>query len=129
MVILDLLVLGCCEFLPITYMELIIMKNITLVVFAALLSLSSASYAANAVATDQPATAPAKTAVQHETVNINTADVQTLTNLKGVGQKKAEAIIAWRKTNGNFKTIEQLADVKGVGPAILEANRKMIRVE
>lgn len=106
------------------------MKNITLVLFAALLSLSSASYAANAVATDTSAAASAKTSGhQYETVNINTADVQTLTSLKGVGQKKAEAIIAWRKTNGNFKTIEQFADVKGIGPALLEANRKMIRVE
>lgn len=104
------------------------MKNIILIAFAALVSLSSASYAANAATPDQPAAA-AKTAVQQETVNINTADVQTLTRLKGIGQKKAEAIIAWRKTNGNFKTIEQFADVKGVGPALLETNRKMIRVE
>lgn len=106
------------------------MKNITLALFAALLSLSSATYTASAAAADPTAAASAKASVrQQETVNINTADVQTLTSLKGIGQKKAEAIIAWRKTNGNFKTVEQFADVKGVGPAILEANRKMIRVE
>lgn len=105
------------------------MKIITITFIAALLSFSSLSYAADTTSTSQPATTSAKAPVKQETVNINTADVQTLTRLKGVGEKKAEAIIAWRKTNGNFKTVEQFADVKGIGPDMLEANRKMIRLE
>ena len=61
-------------------------------------------------------------------ININTADVQELTKLKGVGEKKAEAIIAWRKENGNFKTVDQLLEVKGIGEATLAANRENIRI-
>jgi len=65
---------------------------------------------------------------QESLININTADVNLLTQLKGIGAKKAEAIIAWRDANGKFKTIEQLLDVKGIGDAILEANRSKISI-
>lgn len=61
-------------------------------------------------------------------VNINTASLQELTKLKGVGEKKAEAIVAWRKENGNFKTVDQLLEVKGIGAATLAANREIIRI-
>ncbi len=61
-------------------------------------------------------------------VNINTADVQELTKLKGIGEKKAEAIVAWRKANGDFKTVEQLLEVKGIGEATLAANKENIRI-
>ncbi len=61
-------------------------------------------------------------------ININTADAQTLTQLKGVGAKKAEAIVAWRKANGQFKSIEQLTDVKGIGEAIVKANKDKITI-
>lgn len=56
-------------------------------------------------------------------ISINSADVATLAQLKGVGIKKAEAIVAWREANGEFKAIEQLMDVKGIGEATFEANR------
>lgn len=60
-------------------------------------------------------------------VNINTADAQTLAAaLNGVGLKKAEAIIAWRQANGEFMTVGQLTDVKGIGRSILEKNREKL---
>jgi competence protein ComEA len=65
---------------------------------------------------------------QQSLININTADVAALTQLKGVGAKKAEAIIAWRNAHGKFKTLEQLMDVKGIGEAILAANRDKISI-
>ena len=65
---------------------------------------------------------------QQALININTADATSLTQLKGVGAKKAEAIIAWRNANGKFKTVEQLLDVKGIGEAILAANRDKISI-
>lgn len=56
--------------------------------------------------------------------NINTADVQTLAQvLHGVGVDKATAIVAYRDLNGPFQQIEDLINVKGIGPAILEKNR------
>lgn len=65
-----------------------------------------------------------------ETVNINTADKDTLmTVIKGVGEKRAEAIIAYREQNGPFKSIEELAEVRGVGASIVEANMDNLSIE
>lgn len=67
--------------------------------------------------------------LQHAlTVNINTADVQVLTQLKGIGDKKAADIIAWRETNGKFESVEQLLEVKGIGKSILEANKSKLTI-
>ena len=58
-----------------------------------------------------------------ETVNINTADKESLvTAIKGVGEKRAEAIIAYREQHGPFKSIEELAEVRGIGTSIVEKN-------
>lgn len=48
-------------------------------------------------------------------VNINSADTKALMTLKGVGEKKAAAIIAYREQNGAFKSVDDLAKVKGFG--------------
>lgn len=63
-------------------------------------------------------------------VNINTADAPALAEgLKGVGLAKAEAIIAYRKANGPFKSAEQLAEVKGIGDKLVQNNRDRIVVK
>lgn len=56
-------------------------------------------------------------------VNINSASVTELQQLSGVGQKKAEAIIQYREQNGRFKNVNDLQNVKGIGPKLLEKNR------
>ena len=64
-----------------------------------------------------------------ERVNINTADAGTLDRvLVGVGPSKAEAIVAYRKANGAFRSADQLASVKGIGLATIEKNRDRIMV-
>lgn len=61
-------------------------------------------------------------------VNINKADAITIANsLDGIGQSKAQAIVAWRETNGPFKSVDQLTQVKGIGGATIERNRTAIR--
>ena len=62
-------------------------------------------------------------------VNINTADVTTLTTLKGVGPQLAERITAFRKNNGPFAKAEDLMQVKGVGEKIFERNKEIIAVK
>lgn len=57
-------------------------------------------------------------------VDINKANQKELTALHGVGVKKAEKIVAFRKANGCFKTIEGLTKVKGIGPKTIEKNKK-----
>ena len=60
-------------------------------------------------------------------VNVNTADAATLSNsLDGIGPSKAKAIVAYREEHGPFKTVADLSNVKGVGPATLERNRSAI---
>lgn len=64
-----------------------------------------------------------------EKVNVNTADAATLARvLHNVGQAKAEAIVAHRQENGPFRSIEQLATVKGIGLRTVEVNRERIEV-
>ncbi len=53
--------------------------------------------------------------VMRSAININVADVMTLATLPGIGKKKAQAIIDYRELNGPIKSIEQLANVKGLG--------------
>ncbi|AGP30381.1 hypothetical protein A606_03650 [Corynebacterium terpenotabidum Y-11] len=62
------------------------------------------------------------------TVNINTADLTGLTALPGVGEKTAEAIIAWREANGPFTSPEQIMEVRGIGAAKFDAMRDLISV-
>lgn len=67
------------------------------------------------------------TLVAAETVNINRADAATMIeNWKGIGEVKAKAIVAYRKKNGPFKSIDDLANVKGIGDGILKKNRKLM---
>ena len=56
-------------------------------------------------------------------VDINTASKAELMSLNGVGEKKAEAIIKYRKGNC-FKTVDALSDVKGIGNKFMQKNRK-----
>ena len=68
-------------------------------------------------------------AIAGETVNINTADAATLDRvLVNVGPAKADAIVAYRKANGAFRSAEQLALVKGIGLKTVEKNRDRISV-
>ncbi len=63
-------------------------------------------------------------------VNINSADAATLAReLKGVGPAKAEAIIQYRQQHGAFRSADELALVKGIGPKFIEKNRAQIRVD
>lgn len=64
-----------------------------------------------------------------ERVNINSADAATLDRvLVNIGPSKAEAIVSYRKANGAFRSIDQLASVKGIGLATIEKNRDRIVV-
>jgi len=63
-------------------------------------------------------------------VNINTADAPALSkNIKGVGMKKAQAIVNYREKNGKFNKVEDLMKVKGIGVKLLEKNAGTIIVE
>ncbi len=63
-----------------------------------------------------------------QAVDLNTATVQELDALPGVGPVTAAAIVAWRQSNGKFTSVDQLGEVEGIGPARLEKLRALVRV-
>lgn len=63
-------------------------------------------------------------------ININTADAPALSAaLKGVGESKAKAIVAYRESYGPFKAVEELTAVKGIGESLLEKNKNNITLK
>ncbi|MGB2784137.1 MAG: ComEA family DNA-binding protein [Psychrobacter sp.] len=63
------------------------------------------------------------------TVNINRASEGELASLDGIGSSKAQAIILYREMFGDFKTVDELAKVKGIGAKTVEKNRGRLRVQ
>ncbi|MGY6553867.1 MAG: ComEA family DNA-binding protein [Wenzhouxiangella sp.] len=63
-------------------------------------------------------------------VNINTATAEQIAAaLHGVGQARAEAIVAYREENGPFAHMDELVNVRGIGLSTLDRNRDRILVE
>lgn len=61
-------------------------------------------------------------------VNINTASVEELDTLPGIGPSRAADIISYRESNGRFKSIEDLKNVKGIGEASFEKMKEKITI-
>ncbi|MEA3410767.1 MAG: helix-hairpin-helix domain-containing protein, partial [Pseudomonadota bacterium] len=59
-------------------------------------------------------------------VDINTADAETLTTIKGIGPAKAASIVAWRDAHGEFGSVYDLAQVRGIGMKTVEQNAAML---
>jgi competence protein ComEA len=70
----------------------------------------------------------AASAATSEKININTASVEELDKLPGIGPAIAGAIIDYRTANGSFKQIEDINDVKGIGDALFEKIKEQITV-
>ncbi|TDV70399.1 helix-hairpin-helix domain-containing protein [Pseudomonas sp. LP_7_YM] len=96
--------------------------------------LASTSVAINAAPATNAEASSAATAVvapvgQGVKVNLNTATAETLQQeLSGIGSAKAKAIVAYREENGDFTSVDELIEVKGIGKAILDKNRERLAV-
>ncbi|KAA0549342.1 competence protein ComEA [Bacillus sp. BGMRC 2118] len=66
---------------------------------------------------------------EQNVVNINSATVEQLDILPGIGPSKAESIIAYREENGNFKSVDDLVNVPGIGEKSLDSLREHITVQ
>lgn len=91
-------------------------------------SVGAASPAAEAPRTSAAPTPARPGPGPGQPVNLNTATVEQLDALPGVGPVTAAAIVAWRETHGTFTNVDQLGDVEGIGPARLEKLRALVRV-
>ncbi|MGS0677327.1 ComEA family DNA-binding protein [Shewanella sp. 125m-1] len=61
-----------------------------------------------------------------ELIKINSATIAQLSALSGIGEAKAAAIVEYRQQHGNFNSIEQLTEVKGIGEKLIEKNRSKL---
>jgi len=90
---------------------------------AILLSVSTVVTHAKAAAKTDPIESAV---IQQENVNLNKSTFEQLVSLKGVGHTRAQAIIVYRQQVGGFKSVDELAKVKGIGEKIVEENRKRL---
>lgn len=96
--------------------------------FAVLASMSLAVSAAETHTQPAPVVQSAEVAPVGK-INLNTADATTLQReLLGVGEVKAQAIVAYRDEHGDFASVDELLEVKGIGEATLEKNRDKLSI-
>ena len=63
-----------------------------------------------------------------EAIDINVADQATLMTIKGIGEKRAAAIVAYRDKNGDFKSIDELIEVQGISESLVEKSRELLKI-
>jgi competence protein ComEA len=61
-------------------------------------------------------------------VNINKANSAQLQTLNGIGPSKADEIIKYRKAHGGFKSVDELVEVKGIGPKTLQKFKGQVSI-
>jgi competence protein ComEA len=61
-------------------------------------------------------------------IDINTATVEQLDSLPGIGTVKAQSIVTYRETHGDFSSLDQLLNVPGIGTALLEQIKPYLKV-
>jgi len=101
-------------------------------IFALFTSVSIAAVAAPATISETskaPLVIETAAIPEHPKLDLNDADAAALQKeLSGVGAAKAQAIVAYRETNGPFASVDELLEVKGIGKAILDRNREKLEV-
>lgn len=105
-------------------------RCVGIVALMLILVLDALAVSPTAYAQEQKPVNPVADNAAATTVNINTADAQTLAeNLKGVGESRAAEIVRHRETYGPFASTDELVEVKGIGQSTLDMNRDVITLE
>ena len=96
--------------------------------FAAVLSLFVVSLPLNAAIKEADKTPSVSSQKPTVKIDLNKADIKTLSkSFKGIGQKRAEAIIGYRETKGGFKSVEELAQVRGLGEQFVKSHLSQLQ--
>lgn len=108
------------------------MKTLSITLFSVLLAVTThVSIAEEATIEKHSSTAVQE--VKHETlhtetISLNKSSLEQLITLKGVGKKKAHAIISYRQQSGEFKEVNDLLNVKGIGIKVIEENQTRLKI-
>ncbi|REL27196.1 ComEA family DNA-binding protein [Thalassotalea euphylliae] len=101
------------------------MKKYLLATLVAALPLFSTPSFANDIS--EPSASVSAVVIQ-QPIDVNKATIEQLVLLKGIGKKKAQAIIDYRSENGGFISVDDLTNVKGIGDRFIENNRHLIKI-
>ena len=94
------------------------MKFVPSMLFLSCALLASSSHA------DILSSTTTSTLQSHKKINLNSASAEDLTHaIKGIGHKRALAIVQYRQKHGHFKTITDLASVRGIGLRFVQTHR------
>ncbi|MEI2280914.1 helix-hairpin-helix domain-containing protein [Paenibacillus polysaccharolyticus] len=88
----------------------------------------SRSSVSEAEATSKPADETTSETADHGKIDVNTAPVNKLTELPGIGQKKAQAIVEYRNAHGPFAKVSDLTKVKGIGMKMLQKMAPYVQI-
>lgn len=95
------------------------------VVYVAKVGENAVDVTASASASATSGTGQTKSAL----VNLNTATEADFQTISGIGQKRAQDIIAYREANGRFKSVDELKNVSGIGAKTLEKLKEYVTVD
>ncbi|WP_100642224.1 ComEA family DNA-binding protein [Alteromonas facilis] len=103
-------------------------KHITL---SALVALTGLIFMQPAFAAESPSNksnVSATSQAQSSLLDLNSATLEQLSALKGIGKTKAKAIVEYRQSVGKFHHVDQLSEVRGIGEKLLAALKPQLRV-
>jgi len=94
-----------------------------------MLTLTSASSFAQPYTDNQSITTSESAKIkQTSIVYLNNSSLEQLVTLKGIGHKKAQAIISYREQIGAFKSVTELTEIKGIGNKVLSDNKSRLQI-
>jgi competence protein ComEA len=102
------------------------MKKISSKALICALLTSMLLFTANVISAESKVTTDVT--VMQQNVYINKSTIDDLVTLKGIGHKKAQAIVAYRQQIGGFKSVSELINVKGIGEKILSDNKDRLKM-
>jgi competence protein ComEA len=108
------------------YYKELIMKNVSLKVLLCALLTSLLLLTTNVISAESKVTTNVE--VMQQNVNLNKSTIDDLVTLKGIGHKKAQAIVTYRQQIGGFKSVSELIKVKGIGEKILSDNKDRLKI-
>ncbi len=102
------------------------MKVLSLKALSCALLTTTLLFNANSVMAEPTVTNEA--VVIQQVVYLNESTIDDLVTLKGIGHKKAQAILAYKEQIGAFKSLQQLTEVKGIGEKVLKDNKERLKI-